>query len=320
MLNKKLKRLIYELTKNSRIKTKDLGKRVMASQQSTSYLLSSLRKNKVILENNTIFDPAKFGYVNILVYYNFSDFSSKIIGDIISFLQKEDSVVNIERLGREYDLACIFCVPNLSNFNKTNKEFLRKFRKNIFVVGIFPIVVTHIYSKKYLISRPTKVEEVIIRGDRDVIEMSKKEKKIAKLLYGEPNIKIVDIARKTNLNPKTIIKIKSKLEENKIIRGYSVLLNYKKLDIDRKQILINTEELELKEDTRLLYFSKYHSNIVRLTKLIGEYDVLIEVEGENLTKKDVLQELRVEFGIKKFKILEGDSILKEKYIPKNALE
>lgn len=318
-MNKKLRKLVFELTQNSRIRTKDLGKKINTSQQSASYLIASMKDRGTILNYSTIIDPAKLGFISILIYYNFTEFSVRNIHEIIAFLKKNDAVTNIEQLGQGYDLACTFCVPNLSSFNKSNREFLQRFRNRIFVAEMFPTVVKHFYPKNYL-QMQKYPHEIIICGDRDVVQMTENEKKVVNLLRNTATLTILEMSRKLKLNPKTIAKIKKKLEKRKIIRGYSTLWDYKALDIDREHILIDARELSLKDDKRLLDFTKTHPNIVALTRLIGRYDLLIEVEGENITKKDVLRELRSEFEIKKSRVLQEGIIIKEKHVPSIALE
>ena len=111
-----LKKFIYELSNHARIKTKDLGKRLRISQQSASYLVQSFQEKKKILGYNTIIDPSKFGYLQVLVYLNYSAFDKK--KEIVSYLKDESHVVFIQELKQGYDLAVVFCVANLSLFNK----------------------------------------------------------------------------------------------------------------------------------------------------------------------------------------------------------
>ena len=317
-MNKKIKNFVYAYSQNSRMKTQDLGKTLKISQQSASYLVSSLRAKKVILNHTTIIDPSKLGFISIIVYYNFSDFSSKSVHELLNFLKKQNDITHLEQVKEGYDLMCIYCVPNLSHFNKLNKDFLQKFRRRVFVADIFPIVVKHLYPKNYLSAR-RNISEIVIGGDRDIINLTVNEKKVLHLLFNKPTNTIIEISRKLNLNPKTVLRIKTKLEKNKIIRGYSTLWNYNTLEIERQQILIYSERLDFDEDRRLLEFAKVHPLIVGVTRLIGSYDLLLEVEGENLSNKDVLRELRSEFEIKNYKVTHGDVILKENYISEDAL-
>ena len=141
-------------------------------------------------------------------------------------------------LGQKYDIACTYCVPNLSNFNKTNRDFLQNFKNKIFLADIFPIVVKHIYTKNYLVHKHP--EEIIIGGDRDVIQMTDNEKKVAKILYEDPTIRILDIAKKLKLNPKTITKIKGSKTEIKILQNKPILLLLTLKSPNLKKIQITT--------------------------------------------------------------------------------
>ena len=75
-MNKKIKRALFEISKNSRITTKNLSKQIKTSQQSASYLMKQLKKKKLLTGFTTIADPAKLGYTNVVVGFNFRDFNT----------------------------------------------------------------------------------------------------------------------------------------------------------------------------------------------------------------------------------------------------
>jgi DNA-binding Lrp family transcriptional regulator len=311
-MNKKLKTLVYELSNNSRISTKDLGKKLRISQQAASYLINSLQEKKTILNYSTLIDPSKFGYLQVQVYVNFFDFSKQ--KEILNYLKEEENVVQIESLSQGYDLSIIFSVPNLSHYNKNIRDFLQKFKGGINIAETYPIVAKHIYPRKYLAPRKP-CSEIVISGDRDVERLGLAEKNVLIELWDVPNKRIIDIHKKTKLNPKTIVKTKKFLEASKIIRGYSTNFELNTLGIVKMHILICSSDLILSADRKLLQFSLMHPNIVSLTRFIGDYDLLIEVEKEEESKRDVLKDLRMEFAIKRYKIVKGGEVIKQKYIP-----
>ena len=47
---------------------------------------------------------------------------------------------------------------------------------------------------------------------------------------------------------------------------------------------------------------------------------MLDVEGENLTKKDVLREVRKEFGVKGYQVMPVMKTLKQRFVPKKILE
>jgi Lrp/AsnC family transcriptional regulator, leucine-responsive regulatory protein len=310
---------MYEYSKNSHVGTSMLGTKLKISQQSASYLIGSYKRKRIIQQHTIIIDPARLGYMSLIVYYNFTDFNTSVIQEVISSLQTKDDVIGIQRLEQGYDLACIYCVPNLSHFNKSNRDFLQKFQKTIFTAGILPIVVSHLYPKNYLVAQKQPTE-IIIRGDRDVIDMSVRKKKLLNHLYDNPLSTVLDASRKLNLDPKTIVKLKFLLEKTKVIRGFSAILDYSKLGISRRYILLRSNDFTFQKDKQFVEFCKVHPHIVGLTRLIGHYDLLADVEGENLSRKDVLKEIRVEFGVKEYQVLPVSNILKQKYVPRAALD
>ena len=314
----KIRKFVYELSQNSRLKTKDLGKKLKISQQSASYLIQSWLKKRTILNYGTIIDPAKFGLLQVLVYLNYTDFNHKKIKEVINYLKENDYVVQIEDLKQGYDLAVVFCVPNLSLYNKLVWVFLQKFKKTVLLAETYPIVVKHIYTRKYL-SNYRKYSEVIISGDRDVYNINGNEKNILRLLADDPAISIVQLHKKTGLNPKTIIRLKKKLESNKVIRNYSTNFNLDRFGIEKKHLLISSASMKLIDDKRILQFALTHPNIVSLTRIIGNYDILIEFEDDTM-KNNVLKDLRTNFSISKYRIIEGGNLIKDKYIPPQVLE
>ncbi len=307
---------VFEISFNSRITTKELGKKLKISQQSASYLLANLKKKKVLLEQTIIIDPARLGFISLVVYYNFADFSPQAMEKLVDYLRMNGHVVGVEQLDHGYDLACVYCVPNLSFFNKLNRDFLQSFRGKVVVADVLPVVVKHLYPKNYLFPQK-QFSEYVICGDRDVLELSDKEKAVLKSLYTNPVGRIIDLAVQCSANPKTIIALKQKLEKSKVIRGYSALWDYAQLGISRKQLLLNAE-LSLDDDRRFLEFAKTHPLIVGLTRLLGKYQFLVEVEGENLLHRNVLKELRSEFAVSEYRVLESAHTLKEKYVPEEA--
>ena len=319
MKDEKLKKAVYELTHNARIRTKELGTALRISQQSASYLLQSLERQKIITARCTIMDPAKFGYVNVLVYCNYTTFDAAQQKEILTYLQKDDAVVSIQEIEQGYDLKLIFSVPNLSSFNKSKKAFIQNWKSKIVIAETYPIVVKHLYPRKYLGPRKPFSEKVIA-GDRDVADISTTEKVVLNCLWNNAGQSIIEMSQATKLNPKTIIKVKKSIQEKKIIRGYTSIFTMQELGIQKQQLFLSSEDLSLDEDAKLLHFCFIHPHIVSLTRLLGTYDLLIEIEQEKVSHKDVLKDLRTEFGFHRYKVITAGIVLKEKYIPKSALE
>lgn len=311
-MNTKIKKLLFELTRNSRITTKELGKRLKTSQQSCSYLIKQLKKKNIIRQFTTIIDSVKLGYMNIVVGFDFIDLQHSVKKEIIDYLKDHDYVIGIEEAKQGVDMIIEYSSPNLSAFNKSHSEFINKFNKNIKTKFAFPMIVRHKYFKNYL-TKSNDTKDIILCGDRNIINISEQERSLLAEMIKEPDSRIINLAKKSGLSVKSVSKIKKQLEKNRIIKGYSCTFNYNKLGISRYFFFIKFSSQGIKEIEKLIEYSKQDKNIVEAVKLIGEFNIMLKIE--EIKKKDIIRDIRSNFKIEDYFIVEMDSIIKKQFIP-----
>jgi DNA-binding Lrp family transcriptional regulator len=318
MISSKYSILLYEFSKNSRITTKDLGKLLRTSQQSASYLIQTAIKNNHIQKYYTLIDPAMFGLTNIIVLFNYINFDQKIINNIKQKLNSNDNVTMIEESSLGADLIVQYTVQNLSFFNKENQDFLHEFKKDIKQIAIYPIIVKHIYTRKYLFQKNIPIEW-ILSDDKNIMQFSEKEKIILKEIRNKSRASIIEIARNTNFDTKTILQIKKKLESEKVIKQYSVTINHHELNIIRERYLINLETDEKKEIDKFISFCKMHKNVLTAFKIIGNFKFIITVERFK-DDIEILPELRKEFNVSDYSLFKIKEVIKSETIPGHILD
>ena len=311
-MKEKIKKLLFEYTRNSRLTTKEIGKRINSSQQSVSYLLGSLKNKKLLEKSVTIVDPIKLGYISVLVGFNFLIQQQANIKEIINELKEVEAIVSIEEGKEGIDLLVEYLSPNLSSFNKTHSEIIYKYYMKLKTAFIFPVIVSHDYYKNYLI-RKFDAADNILHGDRPLRDISEKESKVLHDLVKNSDKKLIDIADSTNIPIKTAVKIKKSLEKNKIIKGYTAILNFSKLGINRQIIFLRFSSEGIKEIDKFAEYSKYNKNIVKFFKIIGEYQVGIIVES--LKEIEIINDIRANFLIENYRIVKSEKIHKKAYLP-----
>ena len=318
MLNYKTSKLLYLLSENCRITSKELSKYLKISQQSASYTVLNLLKKRKILKYQTLIDPAKFGLINIIAFFRYTNFDTSIIQQIKKHLRENQFVTSIENITQGSDLLIEYSVPNLSLFNKENRDFLHKFTKSIMMSDIYVVIVKHIYNKKFLMRNPPETE-IILSGDRDLVNLSNHQLRVLEALKNNPKESILQISKKVKLDPKTVIKIKKYLEKQMIIRKYSSVLNYSSLEINRKHVLIQLDYEKPNDIKKFIEYAKNHKNIISVIKTLGDYEMFITIE-RTYSEKSVMNELRKEFKISNYKIIPSEGILKKNHVPDNIFK
>lgn len=112
------------------------------------------------------------------------------------------------------------------------------------------------------------------------IMMDENDKKILKELTDNSRISISDISKKTGIPSSTVSNRIKKLEENRIIEGYTTILNPQRIGITVTAIIIIQTETEKHENVE-----EQLPKIAELTQVYsisGEYDILIKVQAHNL--------------------------------------
>lgn len=313
-MNKKLSKSLFYLSENSRITTKALAKKIRSSQQSASYMVKRLREKNIIQSYTTIVDPVKLGLTNILVGMNFLVFDAKTKKDILSELKRIPSIVGIQECSQGVDLILEYCVSNLSAFNKLHSEIAYKLHKSLETRFMFPVVVKHKHDKTYLISKNNE-KNIILNGDRIIISLNENELMVLKELVKKPNISFCKLAQKIKTSAKTVVNIKKRLEKKSIIKGYSCVLNYQKLDINRQIIFLKLSGFGIGEINKLVNYAIEHKNIVEQVKIIGNYQIFLVVESTDRT--NIMDDLRSRFSIKDYLIVNVKRVSKLRYLPED---
>jgi len=308
----KIKKLLFEYSRNSRITTKELGRKIRASQQSASYLLNNLKKKKLIGEPVTIVDAVKLGYIDVIVGFNFIKINPIIKKEIIGELKEVESVIGIEEAKEGVDLLVEYSVQNLAALNKIHTELIHKFDKRLKTAFVFPLITRVMNQKNYLINSPDN-KAIILFGDRILTELSDNELKVLNKLVNFPNKKLIDLAYSLKISIKTLVKIKKDLEKKNIIRGYTTILNHSKLGINREIIFLRFSSEGVKEIDKFILYARNHKNIIEAVKVIGASQVGITVE--NLNKASIIQEIRSNFPIESYMIIKSEKIHKRRYLP-----
>ncbi|MBN2880749.1 Lrp/AsnC family transcriptional regulator [Candidatus Woesearchaeota archaeon] len=307
-----INKLLYEITNNSRIQKKKLSQILKASPQQINYIINKLVTDKTITFE-TVVDPARFGQITIMTFLVFTTFEKKKQTEILAELKECNNIASITQVTNGADLIIEYIVPNLSFFNKIHMEQLEKFNSDIKVIDVLPVIVRHIYNKKYLNKKGKINQHYIISGDRSISTLDENEKKVLQELIKNPIISINQLGELTNLDPRTALKTKKQLEKENIIVGYSANLNNETLKIKRQQLLIKFHENKHDIVKHLASYASTVSGITQIRKVIGFFDVMITVESID-NCDDVVKKIRDELKFYEYTAYHHIRTIKSKYI------
>jgi DNA-binding Lrp family transcriptional regulator len=289
----KNQKLLFLLSQNCREGLKQLGSELKQSPQTTSYQINKLEEEECI-SYKTIVDHIRLGYSNLYLGLNLRQFSNENKQKALSALKKAEYVVSVFEGRNGVDLIVEVKARNLSAFNKTHTEFMHQNGYLFSTKFVSPIIVRHSYPRNYLIKKLLN-EDIITLGDREVLHIDEDESLILNLLEKFPKMTLVEMSQKTNLGIKKITNIKRNLEKQKIIRKYTCIFDYQKLEIKKQLIFLKFDDETLESLQKITQYAKQNQHCVELSKVIGHFNLILAVEY--VTSHTVLEEIRELFPV-----------------------
>ena len=311
----KIKKLLFNLTNNARMSTKELAKKTKSSQQSCSYLVGQYRKRNLIQDFLTIVDPVKLGFLNIIVGFDFMPMEAKERRSVINELARHPNIVFLEENNVGVDLLVEYCVQNMSAFNKQHSEIVGRF-PDLRARFIFPVLVKHTYAKNYLMRKGEDID-MVLSGDRDPVTLGPNEIAVLRGMVRGPRSSMSAIASQAGLSVKSVSRVKQSLERKQVIKGYTCTLNHGRFEILRHHVLFKFTNEGVGFMNSFVQYARQHKNIVRLVKLLGNYQVLITIE--ELKSAEVVQDIRARYPTDDYLVIRSTRLIKRAHLPPDGL-
>ncbi|NIO22683.1 MAG: winged helix-turn-helix transcriptional regulator [Candidatus Aenigmarchaeota archaeon] len=284
------------LEMDARTSLSRIGKSVRKSQQIVSYTVNSLVEKEIIRGFYTIVDYSRMDMLNFRVHFRAKYLGDRNFSELIDYLVSEKHTSWIATRGGGHDVVCSFLTPNPSKFNKIWKGIIEKFPEQIQKYVILTTIVNIDYGRKYLFNDNPKIPQKIYGGDKEPVEIDETDMRILKDLSENARMNSVELANKLSITPKTVIGRIKKLIKEEIILGFRPSVLARNMNHVSSLFLIKYHNVSLGGDEFITYISK-HPSIVRAVKTIGEWDMELQVESENVAElRNVEMEIREKFA------------------------
>ncbi len=306
------RKILHELDKNARISASEIAKRIRLSKNSVINRIKRLEQEKIILGYNTLTNINNLGYTTYDIYLKFKDTSFEKEEEIIDYLMKNKEVWLLAKVEGNINLSLLISTKTAEEFDQIWNNIYGKIKPNIEIVRIAILLEYHHFPRKYLLEKQEK--ETVIIGKQGNNKIDKLDEELLRLLSSNARISLLELAEKLKLNPKSISLRVKRLEKEKIILGYRVNLNFRKMGYNYYKMMIHLNNLSVRK--KLYNYVKTNENVVYFDKFIGGTDFEFDLEIESFEKfLQFLEELKKKFGeaISSYNYLNPTIIYKSEY-------
>jgi len=291
IIDKYDEKLLYELDKDSSLSLSKLSRKIKRSKQFTLFRLKRLENKGIITHYNAIIDMAKLGYFTFRIYIKFQQMTDEEQETLVKYLKTRDNIWTIAVCHGKWDLAFFIGTNKIETAHEEWDLLMEKYKKNIEKYNF------SLYSPVYNFNRvffldSFKRREIRTYGESGNITLDEKDWLIIKNYAPNVRQSIIELSRKTNIDPKTIIRRIKNLEKEKIICGHKIGLNIYKLGYNSYRI--DLDLLSTEKNSEIKEYCLQHKNIYQINKTLGSSDFEIE-----LVVKDLSELLKIINDIKK---------------------
>jgi len=288
------RKILFELDKNARTTTTQIGKKIRKSKQFVDYRIKKLEEMGILKGYVTVIDYSRLGYMSMRVYFKFRNLSPKKQKEIEEQLAKGDEVWWLVTLEGVWDIGYAVGVKNPLDFYKYWDSVMKKYRRYIKNSSI--VTYTHIkqYPKSYLLGEKNKSKGTIVGAEREDKSIKDFDLKLLKIISDNGRMSLIEIADKMKTSPGVARKHLKELEGKGIIQGYRALIDVSFLGYRYFKSYINFLSTEKIDDFEAFCFT--HPNILNTNRTLGGKDFEIELQAKSFGEfESIMNKLRTTF-------------------------
>lgn len=287
------RRLLSELSENSRQDYATLSKKLQLSRDRVKYRMRKLEQSRVIQGYSTLINPSRFG-VSLYKTYMRVDNDKARLTKLIEYLHKHPRTYWVAECYGHWDLILVIFAHTPREFQDIQDEMLSKFKDIILTFRVYIIVDACFFSRTYLSGM--SIERFAVGGAEEWRTLNALDFRILKLLSSNSRASYSEIAASLKVSPSTVRYRIERLEKEEIIASHQVDLDLSKLGRSYFKAQLYLAEYSSRMEDELRAYCKSNPCIVFLIKQIGDCKLELELEVENFEQyNEILDGLRERF-------------------------
>ena len=297
-IDTKDRKILYELTQDSRQPFSKIGKKVGLHRNLVLYRINNLIEKSIIKNYFTVIDAYVLGYTYYRFYITFQYVNPKIKKEIINHFVKCKYTSDVHTSEGFYDLILIMAIKNMSEFYHFWKKSLdlygNYFSKQVFSIYGSETDYKHSFllKEKNIVKKERKKSQLFNNVKR--IELDDFDLKLLKIIAPNARISTTEIAQQLNSTAVTVKKRIKKLRDLKVIKGFAAVLDYSKLGYQTYKANINFKER--KNINKILNYLEANPNFIGYVRSIGYADIELIFCLKNLDELiQIIEDLYAKF-------------------------
>ena len=289
-------RVLHAIDLNARQSVASLSRTLGPSREVIERIIENDESSGVIRGYITVVDIGKLGYIGVAVYARVETTDESRFRSLLRFVAENRHFYWSATLGGRFDVLMAIQATSLVHFAEVLSDLQRRFP---FIVDTQFAIRTRAtqYQRQYLNQRSAKRVHGGFTSGEAPHRLTNHERQVLGVLIDAPRAPVVEIARKCKLSRITVTATIKRLEEARVIQGYSALLRSQELGYEGYLILIALRRFDERVRAEIRKFAAKEHGVIFCIEAIGGWQT--ELHCEVRSQRDLQQlarRFRTEFS------------------------
>ncbi len=288
------RRILFELDRNARIPEVQIAKKIGKSKEAVRYRIKKLVDSGIILRFTTWIDPIKIGYQTAKMYLHLANIPSKK-KEFIEYVKKDKRLFWLGIAEGVWNVGLTFFVKSNEEFFQLKNSLFSKFKDLIIESKTASVIAIYYHNKTFLHNEKSEWKSMF--DSQSFYELDGMSKKVLRSFFKNSRENIATIAHNNKTSVDIVRNRMRKLEEQRIIEKYTIILNYEKLGYEFYKTFLYFKSLNEQELFRFMKYAMENPNIINFIKQISAWDIELEIMCKSFVEyNEIISKLTEEFS------------------------
>src|SRR3989344_8466078 len=275
------RRILNALDRDSNASLPEIAKEALISKQVAEYRINKLVSQKTIYSFFTLVDLGRLGYSLFRVHIKLKNVSEEEYSKFVKSLFGEYPTFWVAFVSGSFDFIADIWAHHANEFDEVFNHILDRHKKIIYSYEIFSLLELVLYDYGYFLDKNTNRHKVSIFKKEEIVKIDNMDKKILSVIKSNSRFSYEEIGRRVNLTRNSVKYRIKNLEKQGIIAGYKMMVDFKHFNRLSYKIFIKYDHSKIDQEKKLLEFIQNKSGILAHTKLLGKWNLDIEIQPED---------------------------------------
>ncbi len=287
-------KIIELLLSNAKESITAIGRKIKLGRENVDYKLKRLIKQGLIKDFVTEFDEQALRIKHHVLFAQLDHLTGNTENQILAYLKEHRYISWIGTAAGKWTLICDLYVPEHLAVNLVLDKILIKCGAHFGDYAILELIQGEYFFEKYVERKASIMPRKMVKESTKKLDGI--DYQIMALLNSNARINYAELSSKIGLTANGIKKRIKDLEKTKIIKKYSLTLDFKKFSYEWYGIQLKLTQFDLDTVNRIQQFFRNHPQVIFYYKYIGPWDYDLGFIARNSAElREFINELRTKF-------------------------